>query len=185
MSDQHKSIKNAVEAVLSNAAHGLCYYHLSNNMASCGAHVGVIIKDAAYCYRDEAFQKNLSVLEILSKEGAHKRLSSIGVERWSGSQCPARRFSFMTSNSAESLIARFLWARRLPICSLLEVYRTVIEKWFDERRAAAKSRNHVLTEEAMKKLSKAIEHGRHLTVHGTTTHLYKVEEENMSFLVDL
>ncbi|KAH6770984.1 hypothetical protein C2S52_015787 [Perilla frutescens var. hirtella] len=185
MTHQHQSIINAVEAIFPNAAHGLCYYHLLNKMTKYGHHVAALFYDAAYSYQSEVFQKNMSVLEVVSKDGAYMKLCDIGAQRWSRSQCPVRRFSFMTSNAAETLNARLLWARRLPICSLLEVYRSIVEKWFVERRAAAHAINHALTKEAANKLSKNVENGRCLSVYGTTSHLWKVEVERNTYHVDL
>ncbi|KAH6831603.1 hypothetical protein C2S53_010578 [Perilla frutescens var. hirtella] len=150
--DQHQSIKNAVAAVFLRAAHGLCYYHLQNKMAKRGVHVIAMFKEAAYAYRTDVFQRHMSVLELVSTP-AYQKLCRIGPEHWSLSQCPARRFSFMTSNAAESLNARLLWARRLPICSMLEVFRRIVEEWFVEQRAAAQSWDHVLTPEAVNKES--------------------------------
>ncbi|KAH6771050.1 hypothetical protein C2S52_015853 [Perilla frutescens var. hirtella] len=153
VSDQHQSIKNAVAAVFPRTAHGLCYYHLQNKIAKCGAHVIAMFKEAAYAYRTDVFQRHMSALELVSTP-AYQKLCRIGPEHWSISQCPARRFNFMTSNVAESLNARLLWARRLPICSMLEVFRPIVEEWFVERKAAAQSWDHVLTPEAVNKLSK-------------------------------
>lgn len=80
----------------------------------------------------------------------------------------------MTSNAVECFNSRLLWARRLPICSLIEVLRNVIEKWFDKRRTMAMGRDHLLTEEAYRKLSHSINNGHQLVVHGTTTHISKL-----------
>ncbi|KAH6766278.1 hypothetical protein C2S52_017261 [Perilla frutescens var. hirtella] len=151
VSDQHVSIKNAVKAVYPNAVHGLCYYHIAKNLIRAGRHVISMFKTAAFAYREEKFLKYLSMISS-SREDVYNTLLSIWVHRWARSQCPSRRYSFMTSNVAECFNARLLWARRLPICSLIEVVRDVIEKWFDERRAKAVSRDHILTEFAYTKL---------------------------------
>lgn len=185
VSDQHKSITNAVQNIYPNVPHGSCFHHLQKNLTPYGQHVAALFKSAAYAYRVETFEKHFSDLQVLSPDGAHKRLSDIGVERWARSKCHVRRYSFMTSNAAESMNARLVWARRLPVCSLVEVFRSILENWFDERRAKASSRNHELTEEAYTKLSTAVELSRHLVVRETTTHMYKVEEEKLSYLVDL
>lgn len=39
ISDAHPSIKNAIESVYPNAAHGLCYYHMAKNLARYGGHI--------------------------------------------------------------------------------------------------------------------------------------------------
>ncbi|KAH6780923.1 hypothetical protein C2S52_012160 [Perilla frutescens var. hirtella] len=159
ISDQHQSIKNAVASVFPRAAHGLCYYHLKNKMTKRGKNVLALFEDAAYSYRTDIFQANMSMLEQVCPN-AYVKLCNIGPQHWSRSQCPVRRYNFMTSNAAESLNARLLWARRLPVCSLLEVYRSIVERWFVERRAAAHVANHVLTGAAVEKLSGSVEQGR-------------------------
>ncbi|KAH6782071.1 hypothetical protein C2S51_007364 [Perilla frutescens var. frutescens] len=135
---QHQSIKNAVAAIFPRVARRLCYYHLQNKMAKDGAHVIAMFKEATYAYCTDVFQRHMSALELVSTPTYHK-LCRIGPEHCSRSQCPIRCFSFMTSNAAESLNARLLWARRLRICSMLEVFRRIVEEWFVERRAAVQN----------------------------------------------
>ncbi|KAH6828691.1 hypothetical protein C2S53_018040 [Perilla frutescens var. hirtella] len=107
----------------------------------------------------DVFQRHMSALELVSTP-AYQKLCRIGPEHWSRSQCPARRFSFMTSNAAESLNARLL--------------------------AAAQSWDHVLTPEAVNKLLKNVEHVRCFPIRCTTlAHLWKVEVGRESFMVDL
>ncbi|XP_057787342.1 uncharacterized protein LOC131004625 [Salvia miltiorrhiza] len=146
VSNQHKSIRNVVECVYPNVPHGLCYYHLQKNLAHYGLHVAAVFKATTYSYRSDDFQRNFSALQIL-KVNAHTRLDTIGVERWARSKCPVRRTSFTTSNAIETMNSRLLWARQLlPIASLIESYRAIMEKWFDRQRLSAASRSHELTE---------------------------------------
>lgn len=187
VSDQHSSIKNAIETVYPNVAHGFCYYHIVKKLARFGAHVVAMFPLAAYTYRDEAFQKYWLILANASPEGAYKKLMKVGIGCWARSQCPVRRFSFMTSNAAESFNGRLLWARQLPICSLVEVIRNVIEKWFNERRSLAYARDHQLTEEAYAKVSFSMKKELHFEIRATTTpNVYKVEDkEDQTYVVDL
>ncbi|XP_057791245.1 uncharacterized protein LOC131008379 [Salvia miltiorrhiza] len=184
VSDQHKRIKNAVELMYPNAAHGFCYYHIQKNLARYGQHVAALFKATAYTYRSEEFERNFAALHIM-KSAAHKQLLTVGEHRWARLKCCVPRTSFMTSNAAESLNSRLLWARRLPVCSLLESFRTIVEKWFDKRRSTAAARSHELTEVVSSKVHVAVEQGHRLVVRGTTTHMFIVEEENTFFVVDL
>ncbi|KAH6769872.1 hypothetical protein C2S52_014675 [Perilla frutescens var. hirtella] len=184
VSDQHVSIKNVVKAVYPTAVHRLCYYHIAKNLIRAGRHVISMFKSAAFAYREEKFLKYLSMISS-SRAEVYNTLLNIGVHRWARSQSPSRRYSFMTSNAAECFNARLLWARRLPICSLIEVVRDVIEKWFDERRAKIVSRDHILTEFAYTKLYKQVEMSHQYGVRCHNAHLYKVQKHDKSFLVDL
>ncbi|KAH6797741.1 hypothetical protein C2S52_022295 [Perilla frutescens var. hirtella] len=181
--DQHQSIKNAVARVYPEAHHGFCYYHIAKNHARHGKHLIVAFKKAAYAYRQESFLKYMSMIE--RNEAAYASLLSICVDHWARSQSPKRRYTFMTSNMAESFNACLLWARRLPICSLIEVVRSVTERWFDKRRELTVSRDHVITDGAFQKLSKQVEKGRHFVSHQTTAYTYTVTDAERSFVVDL
>ncbi|KAH6787567.1 hypothetical protein C2S52_007119 [Perilla frutescens var. hirtella] len=77
VSDQHKSIKNAVAVFFPRATHGLCYYHLQTKMAKRGSNVIGLFKDTAYAYRTDVFQRHLSALEMLSRP-TYEKLCNIG-----------------------------------------------------------------------------------------------------------
>ncbi|KAH6838292.1 hypothetical protein C2S53_020466 [Perilla frutescens var. hirtella] len=148
-------------------------------------HVMDLFKEAAYAYRTDTFQESMSSLEQVCPS-AYQKLCNIGPVHWSRAHCPVRRYGFMTSNAAESLNARLLWARRLPVCSLFEIFRSIIEQWFVERRAAALGLNHVLTEGTALKLSGNVEKGRCYAVRPTTlATLWKVEVGREVYMVDL
>ncbi|KAH6767497.1 hypothetical protein C2S52_018480 [Perilla frutescens var. hirtella] len=103
-----------------------------------------------------------------------------------GHYSPVQRYGFMTSNAAESLNARLLWERRLPICSLFEMFRSIVEQWFVERCVAALGSNHVLTDGTVLKLSGNVEKGRCYAVWATTlATLWKVEVGREVYMVDL
>ncbi|KAH6776476.1 hypothetical protein C2S52_014037 [Perilla frutescens var. hirtella] len=122
VSDQHQSIKNAVEAVFPRATHGLCYYHLKNKMMKRGKHVTTLFQEAAYAYRRDTFRESMSTLE----------------------------------------------------------------QWFVERRAAAQSSNHMLTDGIALKLSGNVDKGRCYAVRPTTlATLWKVEVGREVYMVDL
>ncbi|XP_057790945.1 uncharacterized protein LOC131008061 [Salvia miltiorrhiza] len=101
------------------------------------------------------------------------------------SPMPVRRCSFMTSNVAEAFNIRLLWARRLPICSMLEAIRLVIEKWFSERLRAAQQNEEVLTDEADKKVAIEVQKSRRYIAQRLSGRKYKVQTADRSFKVDL
>ncbi|XP_057795182.1 uncharacterized protein LOC131011390 [Salvia miltiorrhiza] len=98
---------------------------------------------------------------------------------------PVRRYSFMTSNVAEAFNARLLWARRLPICSMLEAIRLVIEKLFSERLRAAQQNEKVLTAEPGKRVAIEVQKSRRYTAQRLSGRKYKVQTADRSFKVDL
>ncbi|XP_057803308.1 uncharacterized protein LOC131018610 [Salvia miltiorrhiza] len=122
VSDQHISIANAIRNELPNATHGLCYYHLQNNLKHYGKAVVEVYRQAAFAYEKSDFTRAMNALKVM-KRAAYDKLMGIGPEKWAHSMCPmpVRRYSFMTSNAAEAFNSR-----------LLEAIGIVIEKWFSE-----------------------------------------------------
>ncbi|KAL6577055.1 hypothetical protein OROMI_011331 [Orobanche minor] len=96
--------------------------------------------------------------------GAYSKLKEVGVHKWARSQCPILRYSFLTSNLAESFNNRLLWARRLSICSMIEAIRHIVEKRFDKRHEAAKKYPGDMTPEAIRKIRVEIETSRRYQV---------------------
>ena len=116
---------------------------------------------------------------------AYDRLCSLDPAQWARSQCPVRRFSFMTSNAAEVLNSRLLDARRLPICSMLEAFRHIVEQWFDTRRYKAVQRTHPLTEETVAKITPVIEKSESFTATYISDNIFKVHDGETNWTVDL
>ena len=58
-------------------------------------------------------------------------------EKWARSHFPGTRYNIMTTNIAECMNAVLRDARSLPIVSLLESIKNLIQDWFYERRNEA------------------------------------------------
>ncbi|XP_057775123.1 uncharacterized protein LOC130994105 [Salvia miltiorrhiza] len=186
VSDQHISIANAIRNELPNATHGLCYYHLQNNLKHHGKAVVELYRQAAFAYEKSDFTRAMNALKVM-KRAAYDKLMGIGPEKWARSMCPmpVRRYSFMTSNAAEAFNARLLWARRLPICSMLETIRLVIKKWFNERLRAAQQSEEPLSAEVGKMVAIEVQKSRRYTTQRLSGRKYKVQTGDRSFKVDL
>ena len=91
----------------------------------------------------------------------------------------------MTSNAAESLNNRLLWARRLPVCALLECVRSVIEEWFYKHQTMALACNHELTPACAAKLNKSIEASHGMEISAINNSMFNVKDGNKSYLVNL
>ncbi|XP_062080887.1 uncharacterized protein LOC133785684 [Humulus lupulus] len=58
-------------------------------------------------------------------------------EKWARPFFPTKRYNILTSNIAESINAAIVHARELPITSLIEVIREMLQRWFSTRKEAA------------------------------------------------
>ncbi|KAL6564603.1 hypothetical protein OROMI_016053 [Orobanche minor] len=165
VSDQHVSIKNALDVVYPGTPHGICTYHLQGKSRWWGDHAIIMFQAAANAYRCRDFEDRMANLKGFAP-GAHDKLIAVDPVRWARSMCPVRRYNFLTSNCAECLNGRLRWARKLPVCTLLECVRLMIGQWFAERRAEAMKRTQELTAFAEARLARAAE----------LSHKYSIEE---------
>ncbi|XP_062103763.1 uncharacterized protein LOC133814868 [Humulus lupulus] len=58
-------------------------------------------------------------------------------EKWDRPFFPTKRYNILTSNIAESINAAIVHARELPITSLIEAIREMLQRWFSTRKEAA------------------------------------------------
>ncbi|KAL6546998.1 hypothetical protein OROMI_022719 [Orobanche minor] len=165
ISDQHVSIKNALDVVYPGTPHGICTYHLQGKIRWWGDHAIIMFQAAANAYRCRDFEDRMANLKGFAP-GAHDKLIAADPVRWARSMCHVRRYNFLTSNCAECLNGRLRWARKLPVCTLLECVRLMIGQWFAERRAEAMKRTQELTAFAEARLARAAE----------LSHKYSIEE---------
>ncbi|KAH6767415.1 hypothetical protein C2S52_018398 [Perilla frutescens var. hirtella] len=150
-----------------------------------GPNVVAMFQKAANCYRTQEFEKHMRNISIASENGAYKRLLDADPIRWAQCKSPVRRYEFMTSNCAECLNGRLRWARRLPVCTLLECVRTLIGCWFYEQRKNAIWRSHPLTQYAVGEVAKSIEQGKTMTVQPISSMKFKVTSGMKHYTIDL
>lgn len=72
------------------------------------------------------------------------------------------------------------------MCLMVEIYRIILETWFDEKRTEGASRDHDLTANTYAKLNLSVQAGLRLQARGNAaTHVYKVEKNKITYKVDL
>ncbi|KAI9175032.1 hypothetical protein LWI28_026403 [Acer negundo] len=153
ISDRNTSIAKAATGVFPNSLHGICMYHLGQNMKAKfkGVEVHDIFYKCSKVYRVVEFNQimrqirgiNASVVQYLNEADPTK---------WVRSHFDRRRYCIITTNIAECLNGILKDARELPITKLVEHIRGLLQKWFWERREAAVKMNTPMTKWAKKKL---------------------------------
>ncbi|XP_022871058.1 uncharacterized protein LOC111390270 [Olea europaea var. sylvestris] len=137
VSDRHPSIKNAIEHVYLGACHGICSYHLLQNLKSyyekSGQNITQAFNSAVRAYTLEEYCYNMPLLTMMN-EKIISYLADIGLEKWSRIHMPTNRYSIMTLNIVESVNAVTKAAKNYPIVSLLESLRQTIQSWFCRQR---------------------------------------------------
>ena len=189
VTDRHKGIENALKVVYPNNYHGLCMYHISQNLkAKKFAHNDVILPPfylAAKAYLPNKFDHYMAEIEIISTR-AFEYLQEIDGERWARSMFPVTRYNILTTNIAECMNAILKDAREMPIIPLLDNIRSKLQQWFHDRRTRAGNLTSELSEWAETKLSKRSEIASRMLVRPINPNQYRVVGSNqLEGMVDL
>ncbi|KAL5581504.1 hypothetical protein UlMin_013946 [Ulmus minor] len=122
VSNRHRSINNAVQEVFPQAFHGICMYHLLNNLKTKFRNK---TKELEQHYIRTAKTYNLQDFHVLfytlcsAVPGVKEYLEAVGLDMWTRSHAPSRWYNIMTTNISESLNAVLVKFRELPITAFV------------------------------------------------------------------
>ncbi|XP_071714879.1 uncharacterized protein [Rutidosis leptorrhynchoides] len=156
ISDRAPAIAAGISNVFPEVFHALCARHLLGNLKS----VSKRVKSYEWhywkmckAYRKSDFDHHYAILARRIPDSA-RTLTTVGLNRWSRHHADRVRYAYLTSNSAESMNALSVHARKLPITMLLEFFRASVQEWFWEHRNTADGLTTPVTPYAERKLGK-------------------------------
>ncbi|PHU08120.1 hypothetical protein BC332_24609 [Capsicum chinense] len=116
------------------------------NDATIRSHHSYIFSDgSAKAYRIEEFNEYLEEIRRKGYGNVVEYLENvIGFKRWSRAHFTGQRYDVMTTNIAESVNARLVIERELPIIALFNAIQRLLCRWFRERRGLTLSTNNYL-----------------------------------------
>ncbi|XP_071741108.1 uncharacterized protein [Rutidosis leptorrhynchoides] len=156
ISDRARAVATGISIVFSEVFHALCARHLLRNLKS----VSKRVKSYEWhywkmckAYRKSDFDHHYGVLSRRISDST-RRLTTVGLNRWSRHHADRVRYAYLTTNSAKSMNALLVHARKLPVTMLLEFFRASVQQWFWEHRNAADGLTTPVTPYAERKLGK-------------------------------
>ncbi|XP_050207640.1 uncharacterized protein LOC126657059 [Mercurialis annua] len=157
VSDIHDSISRPIKIAYPEAFHGICIYHLLNNVRGKfrkdSENIRIHFISAAKAYTEEKFRFHMTQLDNIDA-GIRKYLTDVGFDKWARTESNHNRYCTMTSNIVESMNPVNKAARSLPVCALLAFLRATIQDWHHKYRTLAKSTTSILTRKADENLKK-------------------------------
>ncbi|KAK3221585.1 hypothetical protein Dsin_008610 [Dipteronia sinensis] len=186
ISDRHLGIKAAMEKVYPNVPHGYCVFHMAQNIKNDYKRkdVSLLFKQAWKAYRKADFKEVM--LEMMKvNRVAFKDLMNVGPERWSRAYSPVRRYRLMTSSIAESMNSCLVHARQMPITTMVEFIREMLQKWFYKRRTKAEKTRTQLTPWATELIKERNKDSEKYTVRPIDSVNFNVKDGNKDGLVNL
>ncbi|XP_073290980.1 uncharacterized protein [Primulina huaijiensis] len=147
ISDRHQRIINEVSTVYRNAHHGHCTWHLSQNLKTRCKKKGAteMLLHIAKIYKPFEFDNAYNEVRNRYPEAAQFLDERDSLDRWTRAYCPKTRYNIMTTNGVESINARLLEERKLPIIALLDSLQKLASCWFARYRHASMVSNTNLT----------------------------------------
>ncbi|KAK1365569.1 hypothetical protein POM88_041130 [Heracleum sosnowskyi] len=168
--------------------HVFCIFHLLSNIKSKFKKNSKKIKDAffsaANAYTVKKFEYHMKELDKVDRR-VQLFLQEVGYEKWAKVYSLNNRYSNMTSNVAESLNSVTMSIRELPICTMLESLRALVQKWSYSNRNTANATSTRLTTKFEEILKKNYLYSVDLTVHPTNHILFEVHNGERKNVVDL
>ncbi|XP_030506070.2 uncharacterized protein LOC115720985 [Cannabis sativa] len=112
-------------------------------------------------------------------------LQEIGYEKWAQVHSQNNRYSNMASNLAESLNSLIVAVRELPICTMVECLRSLVQEWSCKNRNIAQAIPTRLTSKHEEILNDNYKYSLKKTVHPTNDVLFEVRDGCKKAIVDL
>ncbi|KAK3204670.1 hypothetical protein Dsin_018716 [Dipteronia sinensis] len=122
------------------------------------------------------------------KETYHKvydELLGAGVEKFSRVHSPRKRYFSMTTNIAESMNSCLLAVQKLPITTMAEFIRDLLQRWFYNRRTNAREMSTYLTTFADEHIKDRIETAHRCEIPPIHLNTFKVDDKWKETTVDL
>ncbi|XP_019099752.1 PREDICTED: uncharacterized protein LOC104784195 [Camelina sativa] len=186
ISDRHKSIGKAIKKVYPKSSRGICTYHMYKNILVRfkGRAEFALVKKAANAFRLIDFQTTFDQIEAMNP-ALHEYLVRADVRMWTRVHFPGDRYNLLTSNIAESMNKVMSHARSFPIVQLLEEIRSMMTRWFSDRRTDALKMTTDLTRGVEKILQGRVDYAKLLTVQDIDAHQVQVTSGTSLHVVNL
>ncbi|XP_074322076.1 uncharacterized protein LOC141659199 [Apium graveolens] len=188
VSDRHESIIKGASKVYPEVPNVFCIFHLLGNIKTKFKKNLKRRKEeflsAANAYSVKKFNYHMEELEKVDKR-VQLYLQEIGYKKWAKVYSTNNRYSNMTSNVAESLNFVITSIRELPICTMLESLRGLIQQWSWKNRHEATSTTTHLTRKYEELLKINYNYSMDLTVHPTNEIFFEVHNKEKKYVVDL
>ncbi|XP_071688342.1 uncharacterized protein [Rutidosis leptorrhynchoides] len=156
ISDRAPAIAADISIVFPEVFHTLCARHLLGNLKS----VYKRVKSYKWhywkmckAYSKSDFDHHYGILSRRIPDST-RTLTIVGLNRWYRHYADRVRYTYLTTNSAESMNALSVHARKLPVTILLEFFRASVQQWFWEHRNTADGLTTPVTLYAERKLGK-------------------------------
>ncbi|KAK2652403.1 hypothetical protein Ddye_012259 [Dipteronia dyeriana] len=130
--------------------------------------------------------RNLHMEELRNLHlNAYDYVIDVGPHKWSSVHCLDKKYKVMTTNAAECINSclKFVW--QLPMFTLAEFIRNMLQHWFHDRHRAAYATRHQLTDATYLMIIKRVEKCNFMTVNPVDWNIFSMKRSGKLWTVDL
>ncbi|KAK2666054.1 hypothetical protein Ddye_004628 [Dipteronia dyeriana] len=118
-------------------------------------------------------------------QNAYDYANDVDPHKWSRVHCPERRYRVMITNVIECINSCLKFAWQLPMLTLLEFIKNMLQKWFHDRHRVAQSMRHQLNDVTHIVILKRVEKCGYMTVNLVYWNIFSVKRSGKQLTVDL
>ena len=134
VSDRNSSIPKAVHSVFPECKYAICMQHLWSNMKSKfgKSYIQPLFYNCAKAYTVKQYEYWRGLL-VAGNTRIEKYIDDANPQLWARCMFPGRRFNLMTTNISECLNSVLKEARGWPVACLVLSFRSLLQRWFNEK----------------------------------------------------
>ncbi|XP_010430905.1 PREDICTED: uncharacterized protein LOC104715166 [Camelina sativa] len=188
VSDRASSIATALSVNYVHAHHGICTFHLQKNLETrfrASASLLPVVHDASRAYTQYDFDYLFTQISNGDPD-LGEYLWQADIRKWSRAYSPSNRYNIMTSNCAESFNSRLKETREYPIVCLFDTIRSILTRWFNERREESCRHPYAVTTKVGNKMNESYNNTtRWLEVSQVNENIFEVKAALKTYMVNL
>ncbi|XP_010513141.2 PREDICTED: uncharacterized protein LOC104789092 [Camelina sativa] len=188
VSDRASSIATALSVNYVHAHHGICTFHLQKNLETrfrASASLLPVVHDASRAYTQYDFDYLFTQISNGDPD-LGEYLWQADIRKWSRAYSPSNRYNIMTSNCAESINSRLKETREYPIVCLFDTIRSILTRWFNERREESCRHPYAVTTKVGNKMNESYNNTtRWLEVSQVNENIFEVKAALKTYMVNL
>ncbi|XP_024013306.1 uncharacterized protein LOC112087594 [Eutrema salsugineum] len=142
LSDRNQSLLKSIREVFPLSQHGVCIYHLSENVKGNVSGVNRVtcakkFRACAHAYTENEFLTLYSAFRRTYPDAAKYLDRTVGEEKWARCYFPGDRYKIDTTNCAESINGVFVEAKKYSLLPMIDVIVAKLAEWFNKYRKAS------------------------------------------------
>ncbi|KAK2635375.1 hypothetical protein Ddye_030167 [Dipteronia dyeriana] len=186
ISNWHASIEARIFKVFPDATHTICCWQFFENIKKRfhRKDVATIMDKITRSYTELKYNHHMEELRNMYQKVLNYLIEA-SPHKWSRVHYSERRYRVVTTNVAKCINSSLRFARPLPMLTLTEFIRNMLQRWFHDRHHTAQPMHHQLTDALHLMIVKRIDKCSNMTINPVDWNIFSVKRSGKQWAVDL